>query len=156
MPKANLPTIRQKRFIKYYLETGNASQSALKAGYAVRESAFDVLSSPIIKKLWPALLDKHGISDNKLAKVLGEGLNASKTVISLGDEPEACKVADHPTRHKFLTTALELKEKIKHKNGNGKNGDTHFHLTVTLKTDNGTNTKPALEPENRLGCITEV
>lgn len=57
------------------------------------------------------LLEKAGVTDDKLAKVLDEGLNASKAVV-MGRESSESFVdiqPDYPVRHKYLETALRLK-----------------------------------------------
>lgn len=57
------------------------------------------------------LLEKAGVTDDKLAKVLDEGLNASKAVV-MGKESSESFVdiqPDYAIRHKYLETGLRLK-----------------------------------------------
>lgn len=123
-------TLKQRNFLKYYLQTGNISQSALKAGYAFRESGFELLSNPIIQNAYQRLLDEQGITDKKLNQVLLDGLEANKVVGYLHQykktkdgkieriQPdeiisnEFVDVPDMPTRHKYLETGLKLKDKL--------------------------------------------
>lgn len=132
-PQAKL-SLKQRKFIKYYLETGNASEAALKAGYAFRESGYENLSKPLVQKAYQLLLDKQGFSDSRINKVLDEGLNAEKIIGYLhqykqkGKKGKVEKIQpdeiisseflnspDHPTRHKFLETLLKLKDKLNNK-----------------------------------------
>ena len=57
------------------------------------------------------LLEKAGVTDDKLAKVLDEGLTASKTVVMGKDSGDSFVdiQPDHVTRHKYLETGLRLK-----------------------------------------------
>jgi phage terminase small subunit len=127
-------TVKQRKFLKYYLESGNVSQSALKAGYAFRQSGGDTLSKAVIQEAFEMLLDKQGLTDKKLSKVLTEGLESNKVVGYLHqykkkgkngkvekiqpDEiisSEFIDVPDMPTRHKYLDTAYKLKGQFKDK-----------------------------------------
>ena len=127
-------TVKQRKFLKYYLQSGNASDAALKAGYALRESGFENLTKPLVQIAFQQLLDKQGITDKKLSEVLGKGLDAEKTVGYLHqykkkgkngkvekiqpDEiisSEFVDVPDLPTRHKYMETAYKLKGQFKEK-----------------------------------------
>ncbi len=123
-------TLKQRKFLKYYLESGNITQSALKAGYALGQSGFENLQKPLIQFAYQKLLDKNGITDERLNKVLDEGLGSTKVIGYLHqykkkkggkiekvqpDEvisSEFLDVPDHPTRHKYLETGLKLKERL--------------------------------------------
>lgn len=103
-------TIKQRKFVRFYLQTGNASQSALKAGYKNRMSAFDTLTKPYVQSLMLQIMEQKGITDKKLANVLKEGLSAKRVVaIADGDDEKRIEVADLSTRHKYLETALKIK-----------------------------------------------
>jgi phage terminase small subunit len=153
-------TVKQRKFLKFYLQTGNASESALKAGYSFRESAFELLSNPIIQKAYQALLDKQGITDDKLNQVLEDGLDATKVVGYLHqykkngkngkvekvqpDEiisSEFLDVPDLPTRHKYLETALKLKDRLNSKvehSGEIKGGETKI---IIIRSEDKKETK---------------
>jgi len=65
------------------------------------------------------LLEKAGVTDDKLAKVLDEGLNATKAVV-MGKESSESFVdvqPDYAIRHKYLETGLKIK-------GHTKTGET--------------------------------
>ena len=57
-------THKQKLFIKYYVDTLNASKSAILAGYAVRESGYENLTNPLIRaEIDRKLKEKHMTPD---------------------------------------------------------------------------------------------
>lgn len=57
------------------------------------------------------LLEKAGVTDDKLAKVLDEGLTASRAVVMGKDSGDSFVdiQPDHAVRHKYLETGLRLK-----------------------------------------------
>lgn len=136
-------TLKERKFLKFYLESGNVSKSALKAGYAFRESGFQNLSKHIVQEAFQMLLEKQGLTDKKLSQVLSDGLDATKVIGYLHqykkkgkngkvekvqpDEiisSEFLDVPDIPTRHKYLETALKVKDKVKDKlEVTGKDGE---------------------------------
>lgn len=76
-----------------------------KAGYSEEVSKKPKLVTQSLG--FKQVLEKAGITDDKLAKVMDEGLSAMKVVTS-HTEPDK-EFPDHPTRHKFLETAVKLK-----------------------------------------------
>lgn len=113
---------RQRKFLKFYIETGNASLSAKKAGYSdYRVHPYDILAKPSFKAAYHELLDKNGITDEKLVRVLSEGLDAKKLVYvengdALDKQGNPTKTQkfddDFATRHKYLETGLKLKNHL--------------------------------------------
>ena len=113
MDEAKL-TLKQRKFLKYYFESGNASESALKAGYAHRQRGSELVSKSVIQGAYQELLDKQGITDNKLNQVLADGLGATKTE-KVGDK--FIEVPDHAIKHRYLETGLKLKGQFINKHG---------------------------------------
>ena len=103
-------SIKQRKFIKYYLETGNAVKAVMRA-YNVRNIANASSHADSIMKTidFQLLLEMAGVSDKELSVKLTEGLNATK-MTKTGQE-----VPDLELRHKYVVTALEAKKKIKNK-----------------------------------------
>lgn len=104
-------TIKERNFIKYYIETGNATQAVMKAydttDYAtMRSIGYENLTKPHLRDILVMLMDSKGISDGKLLNKLNDGLNAKRVV---GNKDEFIEVDDHAVRHKFLETGLKLK-----------------------------------------------
>jgi phage terminase small subunit len=110
-PKEIKLNLKQRKFLKYYLETGNVSQSALKAGYAWRGSGFENLSNPIIQEAYKMLLEKEGLTDNEDIKDLKRLRKAKMTKFFQheGRIVETEEVDDNATQLK----ALEMTKRIK-------------------------------------------
>ena len=99
------PPIRQKKMIIDVVANGGKLEpSAIKAGYSKAYARSGKIQKTAT---WQELLDKY-IPDSKLAKKLDEGLNSTKI-----EEEE--KVADMPTRHRYLETAMKAKGKLTEK-----------------------------------------
>jgi len=80
-------------------------QSAVEAGYS--QAYAD--SGQITRSLtWQELLEKH-LPDEKLSRVLDEGLNAVKYEQVKG---KLVPVDDYSVRHKYAETSLKLKSKF--------------------------------------------
>lgn len=64
-------TIKQAKFVKEYLETGNGTQSAIKAGYSencAQEIASENLTKPIIRQTIEEVQAKLGINPEYVLK----------------------------------------------------------------------------------------
>lgn len=122
--KTKAPQLKPKQalFIKLYTDQksetfGNALKSALKAGYKQEyaEKILGVMSENVATSMTDAM-ERAGITDEKLVGVLGEGLEAKRVISARVTDRDAdvdtddfIEVPDHPTRHKFLDTAIKLK-----------------------------------------------
>ena len=97
------PTKKDKQFaLEYIANGGNASKAAKKVDGNKNMAAYRK------KKLtFSMLLDKSGVGDKVLAKVLKEGLRATRVQTS-PTEPDR-DVKDFSVRHKYLETALKVK-----------------------------------------------
>jgi hypothetical protein len=125
-------SIKQRKFLDKYLETGNMAEAAEYAGskgknshnlHAAGRVLWDSLGLTISE-----LMEEKGLSDEKLMRTLEDGLNATKViscnVVALDKEgmkdadsmtKDFVDVDDFPTRHKYLETALKLKGHLKDK-----------------------------------------
>ena len=74
-------------------------------GEVTKMEATETAQRPHVRDVLVEALARIGVGPDKLAKVLAEGLDAEKT-IAVG--VMAINVRDHPTRHKFLETALNV------------------------------------------------
>jgi phage terminase small subunit len=101
---------KDKRFVKELLETGNKTQSALKAYNYKNENtagvmALEKLRNPKIQQAIQTIADS--IPDDELIQVHKEGLKASRTIKRIDDkdiiEP------DYAVRHKYLDSAYKIK-----------------------------------------------
>lgn len=120
-------TLKQKRAMKILSEN-----LGKPIGEAMREAGYSKETSETPKNLtgseaWKNMMEKH-FPDDILTKVIEEGLKANRVisaqVIIKSDDPmvktrqatgrdvDFIDVPDHQTRHKFLETALKLKNKF--------------------------------------------
>ncbi|PIQ90206.1 MAG: hypothetical protein COV71_05810 [Candidatus Omnitrophica bacterium CG11_big_fil_rev_8_21_14_0_20_41_12] len=113
-------TLKQRKFIKYYIETGNASLAARRAGYALgKEQGYENLTKPHIRLAFMVLLDKRGLTDEKIIDKLIELIEAKRQIsanITYGDADEKTvdfiEVPDNPTQIKALELLIKLKSLI--------------------------------------------
>jgi len=109
-------TARQSRFVDNYVDCGNGAEAARKAGYSensAKEIAAQNLTKLNIQAFIAERMDEAGITEKRLLQVLDEGLSATKTHFSQkGDGAEAEKAVydDYAVRHRYLDTALKLRD----------------------------------------------
>jgi hypothetical protein len=123
--KAKVAPVRLKRLISVaeaevlakMVEGVPPSAAVVSAGYDVRNPQH---AASIGKAIWKkhsdengelvTCLEKHGVSFDSLAQRIKDGLSATKTknVKVNGDWVEV-DVVDHQTRHKFLETAIRVR-----------------------------------------------
>jgi hypothetical protein len=103
-------TFKQRKFLKLYLESGDATASVMSA-YGIRNKhTAAVRANEVLKALdFELILEMAGVSDAQLAIKMTDGLNATK-LTKTGE-----RTPDLELRHKYLVTALESKHKIKNK-----------------------------------------
>jgi len=137
-------TIKQRRFWKAYLETGNLAQSAKEAGARGKSSqALSMAGRHLLQAINPSsrdLLDELGLTDQLLAKKLEEGLSATDVRIASehGIITDERFYADHATRSRFLEMAHKLKGSfIDKKEVVGKSGGPILLKVVYEDVENG-------------------
>lgn len=104
-------TLKQRRWLKEYVECGNATEAASRV-YACknRDSANAIGAQNLAKISIDILLEESGVSDAKLVRTLMEGMDATKPLGRAN-----IKVPDYHARHRFLVTALLLKNHLRNK-----------------------------------------
>lgn len=107
-------TLKQRKWLAIYLETGNATEAARQA-YACRtDASAAVIGYENLRKLKipiGEMMDKMGLSTARLMKVLDEGLTANKVELAKfqGGICDEKTYADLPTRRTYLEMALKLR-----------------------------------------------
>jgi hypothetical protein len=114
MPAATALTVKQRRFVRHYLETGNGTEAAMVAyDVADRNTARSIgtenLRKPAVQGAVAELLDAGGLSDEKLlaihAHYLGLCTSADPRLKALGlkalDMAYKLKGAYAPERHRI-------------------------------------------------------
>lgn len=122
----NKLTLKQRKFIKFYLQSGNVSKSALKAGYSLGVSGFENLQKPTVLEAIQKLQEKEGITDEYLIRELKQLLEAKKLHVCniyIKDKKGNLQVNrnskgfievdDNQTQFKALELLLKLKGKLK-------------------------------------------
>lgn len=107
-------TQKQAQFVKNFVETGNGTASAMDAYEATTvDSAANIasqnLNKPKIADEIEKALTKKGITADKIAQVIADGLEATK--IGYDKENEEyfeTGLPDHNARHKYLETVIEI------------------------------------------------
>lgn len=107
-------TIKQKKFIDRYIETGNATQAAfevfnVKSRHNAKILGWNYLQKPKVKKEVERLMEKHEVTDEFLMQRLREGLDA-KVVSNYKGETEQTDIKDLNVRHKYWQEAAKLRE----------------------------------------------
>lgn len=114
-------TIKQRKWLKLYLELGNATEAAMQVyDCKDRDSAKAMGGENLSKLNFADLMEEGGITDIKLSGVLHEGLEANRVISAMNTDRQAngatadfIDVPDHAVRHKYLETALKLKRRLK-------------------------------------------
>lgn len=102
-------TIKQKKAMSFIAKGDSTSKAMRKAGYSKASSKNPSLLTE--RKGFKALLEVIGVTDEKLAKRLNEGLDATRAVV-MGTKSEESFVdiqPDYAVRHKYLETGLKLR-----------------------------------------------
>src|SRR3990167_9911316 len=108
MKKESSLTLKQRKWIKEYIETGNATEAAMRV-YDVkdRESANAIGSENLAKLSFPELMEEMGLTDVALLNIGAEGMTkANKSLM------DGSIVPDYNTRRGYWETMLKLKRKL--------------------------------------------
>lgn len=126
-------TLKQRKWLKAYISTGNATQAAMQSYDCKDEESAAQIGYENLRKLdITELMEETGLSDQYLNLKLADGLEATKqlgarivikkgspTSQANGELPPAdgqtddfIEVPDYMTRHKYLETALKLKKRL--------------------------------------------
>ena len=112
-------TLKQRKWIKLYLELGNATEAAMKVyDCKDRESAAQIGYENLRKLDYSDFLEEAGITDVLLQKKILEGLDSTRVISAVkgtsasGGTTDFIDVPDFVSRHKYLETALKLKRRL--------------------------------------------
>jgi len=106
-------TVRQQKFVTGYLEGKPITAAATDAGYApttAARGATELLKSPRVRSVIQQAMEKAGITDDRLATVINEGLEATKaTHIVIKGQIHTVESPDWAARHRFADMVLRLR-----------------------------------------------
>lgn len=103
-------TLKQRMWIKAYIQTGNATEAAARV-YDVknRDSANAIGAENLAKLSFPDLMEEMGLTDVALLNIGAEGLQSKKGTMS-GEI-----IPDYKVRHQYWETMLKLKGRLRDK-----------------------------------------
>ena len=136
-------TLKERKLLKGIAKGLPVPEAARQAGYSeatIRgNDVNETLEKPRVQSAFQKILEKAGITDEKLGQAISDGLDAYKVISaniirnapsSIADDKDGMKDADESTkdfvevpdfmaRHKFVDTVLKLKshypaEEVKH------------------------------------------
>lgn len=111
-------TFKQAKFLKILNKTGNPTEAAMQAYDCEDRRTASVIASQNLSKLnvtMRDLMDKMGLTDEKILGKIDEGLEATRTISAIsskqanGQTQDFIDVPDYHVRHKYTETALKLK-----------------------------------------------
>jgi len=111
MPKItsnNGLSLKQRKWIKEYIETGNATEAAMRV-YKVKDraSAGSIGTENLQKLALPELMEEMGLTDVALVNIGTEGMTKPVKQSITGEVHP-----DYTTRHRYWDTMLRLKRKL--------------------------------------------
>ena len=109
--KGDRLTLKQRKWIKEYIKTGNATEAAMRVyDCKDRESAGTIGTENIAKLAMPELMEEMGLSDIALMNIGAEGMTKANKIHGTSDN--FIEIPDYSTRHKYWETMLKLKRRI--------------------------------------------
>jgi hypothetical protein len=102
-------TVRAKQYVKNKASGMSNYQAAIKAGYSHNTAlnARENIEKRAVGKTLQKVMDKYGLSEEKLVDSLVEGLKHSYKLLVKGGM--IIITPDYVCRHRYLETALRLK-----------------------------------------------
>jgi phage terminase small subunit len=114
-------TLKQRKFIQAYIQSGNATQAAKDAGYECKtDAAYAEMGSRTVRKVEGTICEimaEIGLDDAMLAQKALEGLNAMavEVVKYKGEITGEKTYVDYPTRAKYLEIIAKMKGLLREK-----------------------------------------
>ena len=120
-------TLKQQKFIDYYIQTGNGVQSAIQAGYSKKTA--HAIATQNMRKLSPMIKERMETLGNERIASAQEVLERL-TRIARGEEKDAFGL---DTNNQDKIKALELLGKNYQLYTDRVKNDTHMDINVTLE-----------------------
>lgn len=129
-----MATLKQKLAVKKIIENGGVVSRGMRAAGYSKETAANP-KNLTDSKGWQELMNEY-FPEQRLAKVLDEGLSANRVISAIGGKQatgattDFIEVPDHGVRHKFLETGLKLHGKMK----DVEPEDSEIKILITIDT----------------------
>lgn len=140
MVKAKRPprTIKEKKFVKEYLKTGNATEAAAKVYDVSNRASAGAIGGENLQKLTISqILDNAGLTDEKIGKTLNEAIEANKPIGAINSKDadsstmDFIDVPDWQARLKATELASKIKGHLKDRIVGDPNEPLHVNHTFT-------------------------
>jgi hypothetical protein len=145
-------TLKQRKFIKAYIQTGNATKAAKAAGYACKSNpSYAEMGSRTLRKVESRMCEilvEAGLDNTTLAKKALEGLNAMvvKPFAHEGKVISEPQYIDFPTRAKYLEIVAKMKGLLKEKVDKKVSGTVTFRIKG--RNDNDDRAREPVAPKS--------
>ena len=105
-------TLKQRKWLKAYIETGNKTQAAKLAGYeAESDEGFAVIGSENYRKLnVPELLEEMGLTHVALINYGAEKMKSAKKIHGTGDN--FVEIPDEAIQYKYWENFTKMKKMV--------------------------------------------
>jgi phage terminase small subunit len=131
--------VRQRRFVAGIAEGKTKLQAALDAGASPRSAqvwASQTMRNPKVQETFTELLDRKGLSDERLAEIHAENLAATKVVAvgrnMQGDITELVEKPDYSTRQRAVKDAWSLRGRLGSSDSEG--SSPQFNISLVYST----------------------
>jgi len=109
--KSKKLTLKQRKWIKVYIETRNATEAAMQVYDCKSRSVAEKVGSENLGKLgFGDLMEKMGLTDVALLNIGAEGMTKANKIHGTGDS--FVEVPDYGVRHRYWETILKLNGKM--------------------------------------------
>ena len=142
-------TVKQRRFLKKYLEGASLPDSAKYAGSrATSRESLHVIGSRMLRDVSlsiPELLDAHGLTDSAMLEPLESGVKATRPIVATweGKITDRIDVEDWTARAKFLEMYHKLRGNlVERKEVTGRDGG---ELVIEIRPASAPGTRREIE-----------
>ena len=141
-------TLKQRKWIKEYIDTGNATEAAMRVYDCKDKESAGTIGSENLQKLAMAdLMESMGLTDVALINVGTEGMTKAKKIHGTGDN--FVETPDYATRHKYWDTMLKLKGKMTDKTGDVRIGQVGGEMSIKFIADERSTKQVAAKSSKR-------
>lgn len=104
-------TLKQRKWIKEYIKTGNATEAAMRVYDCKDRDSANALGNENLAKLsMPELMEDLGLTDVALMNIGAEGMTKANKIHGTNDN--FVEIPDYGVRHKYWETMLKLKKRL--------------------------------------------
>jgi hypothetical protein len=134
-------TMKQRKWLKIYIETGNKTEAAMQAYDCKDRNTAAQIGWENLKKLdFIDFLDEAGLSDKLLIDKVKTGLDSKKYLVHKG---KIVAVPDPTATHKYVETGLKLRRRLIERQEIEETKTVNINVdTLLMKVYGGNTTEP--------------